>query len=175
MRGNVVGRYARIAHDRDAGTDFLIYAGALERMREGMVGSELMADLVHDVVDIEVITLRNAIGRRCDSAPFGVIGAANAADAAGIAAAARGPEHMADVIHGRCDTRILNRGRQLVVPAAYIGRIRVRLRIIKDDAGRLRYQVQVYAEVLLLHAVRTGQRGVKGCQDQCLVRGGTGG
>ena len=62
-----------------------------------MIGAKLMAYFMHYIVDIEIITLWDPIGRGCDTTSFGTVGA-NATDATGITAAAGSAEHMTDII-----------------------------------------------------------------------------
>src|SRR5688572_14559744 len=114
MRSDVLGRYPGVTHDRDAGTDLFVHARAFERLREGVVRTKLVTDLMHDIVDVETVPFRDRVGGRSDAAALVVVRAAHAADAAGVSAAARGTEHVPDVIHRGSDVGVRYRIPQLV-------------------------------------------------------------
>lgn len=70
VRRYVPARDARVAHDRDAGTYFLIVPGTFECVGKRMIRTQLMPYFVRDIVDIEIISHRNAISRRRNSSSF---------------------------------------------------------------------------------------------------------
>ena len=63
VRSHVLRRDAGVSHDRDTRAHFLIYACTFVREGEGMIRTELVANLVHNIIDVEIIALRNAVGR----------------------------------------------------------------------------------------------------------------
>jgi hypothetical protein len=67
---DILGCDPGVTHDGDAGTYFLVLTAAFQLMGERVVRSHLMAHLMDDVVDIEVIAHRNAVRRRSNSAAF---------------------------------------------------------------------------------------------------------
>ncbi len=87
VRRHVPARDARITHDRDAGTYFLIVSGPFECVGKRMIRTQLMPDFVHDIVDIEIISHRNAISRRSNSASFLSV-YANTTNTAGVSTTA---------------------------------------------------------------------------------------
>src|SRR5687767_2232314 len=178
MGRDVRGRAdAGITHDRYPGPDLLILAHVFRvgylSVRERVVGPELMADLVGYVIDVEVVPFRNIVGRRGDTHPLVVIVAAHATDAAGVPAATRCAEHVADVVHRRCDALCRDCARELIVPRTEVVRVWIGRRVVEDQAGRLGDEVQVKAEVSFINPVRACKRGVDAGQyqlDLCRAR-----
>ena len=56
-----------------------------------------MSDFVDDIINVEIVSHRDAISRRSDSASFDSVDA-NTADTAGVSAAAGSAEHVANVV-----------------------------------------------------------------------------
>ena len=62
-----------------------------------MVAAHLVAYFMYDIVDIEIISHRNSISRRSDTASF-LSGYTNATDTTGVSTTAGSAKHVPDII-----------------------------------------------------------------------------
>ena len=99
VRCTIPASDAGITHDGDAGTYFLVLSASFEDVRESMVRAHLMAYLMCDIIDVEIISHRDSISRRSDSPPFLSV-YTNATNTPGVSATAGSAKHVADIIIG---------------------------------------------------------------------------
>lgn len=102
MRCGVEGCDSRVTHDGDPSANLFVLPRSFERVRESMIRAHLVPHFMHDIVDIEVISHRDTIGRRGNSTPFVTV-VTDATNTPGVSAAAGSAEHVANVVVSRSD------------------------------------------------------------------------
>jgi hypothetical protein len=143
---------AGVGHDRRAAARLVgrravaIAAGTVaERAVEGVVASELMAHLVRDEIDVEIVA--GGIGQAGRAAS---LAAAAADDAESSDAAAAGREHVADVVVGRADRGADDRG-GVVDDAGTVAGERIAAGGRVHDEIVVRHQRELDRHVVLIH------------------------
>src|SRR5882724_2536490 len=97
MWSEVLAGNTSITHNSNPGTRFHINASAFIAHGESMVSTQLVPYLMHYIIDIEIISLWNSIGRRSKATSFLIV-YTNTTDTTGIAAATGCPEQVANII-----------------------------------------------------------------------------
>lgn len=102
VRCRIVACDPGVAHNGNPGAYFFILAGPFELERKGVVGAHLMPNLVHDIIDIEIISHGNPVSRRSNAASLLSV-YTNTANTSRVSATAGSAKHVADIVIGLPD------------------------------------------------------------------------
>src|SRR5436190_18503894 len=127
-----------------------------------------MADFMRHIIDVEIVSHRNSIIGRGNSASFRSIDT-DTTNTSCISAAAGGTEHVADIVIRLADN--IGQSRlQLPIPGTH-GGVGICGRVVKNNRRRIRNQIEVQGQVFLITAVAASQRGVESSEDESDLTG----